>query len=334
MTGPQTPPLGSGGRLRARRAFAAAAAASMLLTACGDGAGPAEGEGGNQINLVVPFAPGGSADGTARQLAVEAEQTCGKDIIVRNETGGSGTVGFQSVASSAADGTTIGVAAIELSILPHLGVSPIEPSDVRGIMQYSEQPVAFGVPENSDIEDVDELLTTDEDITVASSGTGSIYHIGFAGAAQAADQPNLRNVPYSGAATAVQATLGEETDMVTVGAAEMAPYVEGGQLRPLAVAGDDRVDILPETPTLEEVGLDWTSYAILGLFAPKDTSDEVVRELNECFDEARRSESFSGYMDGLGFTQEYKDAAEFDAFLQEEYERYGDVVEQAGLGDH
>ncbi|MDR8019949.1 Bug family tripartite tricarboxylate transporter substrate binding protein [Nesterenkonia aerolata] len=311
---------------------AASAAAAVLLTACVDGGDP-QSEGTNQINLVVPFAPGGSADGTARQLATEAEQTCGKDVVVRNETGGSGTVGFQSVASAPADGTTIGVAAIELSILPHLGVSPIEPADVRGIMQYSEQPVAFGVPEDSDIENVDELLTTDEDITVASSGTGSIYHIGFAGAAQAAEQPNLRNVPYSGAATAVQATLGEETDMVTVGAAEMAPYVEDGQLRPLAVAGDEQVDILPETPTLEEVGLDWTSYAILGLFAPQNTPDDVIGELNECLDEARRSDSFSSYMDTLGFTQEYKDAEEFDAFLQEEYERYGDVVEQAGLGE-
>lgn len=315
------------------RRLAVAAGVTLLLGACADGVEHDAAEGGNQINLVVPFAPGGSADGTARQLAVEAQDTCGRDVVVRNETGGAGTVGFQSVASSPADGTTIGVAAIELSILPHLGVSPIGPEDVRGIMQYSEQPVAFGVPAGSDIEDIDELLTTDEDITVASSGTGSIYHIGFAGAAQAADQPNLRNVPYDGAATAIQAALGGETDMVTVGAAEMAPFVEDGHLRPVAVAGDERVDILPDTPTLQEAGLDWSSYAILGLFAPRDTPDGVIDELNACFDEARRSESFSGYMDRLGFTQEYKDSAAFDTFLQEEYERYGDVVEQAGLGN-
>lgn len=324
------------GRARTWRAAGIALGGALALTACTDGGGPqgTDEGGGDQINLVVPFDAGGSADGTARQLAVEAEQTCGKDIVVRNETGGSGTVGFQSVASSPADGTTIGVAAIELAILPHLGVSPIGPDDVRGIMQYSEQPVAFGVPENSDIDDVEELFTTEEDVTVATSGTGSIYHIGFSGAAQTGDQPNMRNVPYSGSAPAVQATLGEETDMVTVGAAEMAPYVvEGGGLRPIAVAGEQRVDILPDTPTLQEIGVDWTSYAILGLFAPAGTSDEAITELNECFNEARQSESFSNYMTNLGFTQEYKDAEEFDAFLQEEHERYGRVVEQAGLGN-
>lgn len=332
-------PLRSSPRSTARGGAPSSARAAATLvgllavTACGaDAQSGLEGE-GDQINLVVPFAPGGSADGTARQLALQAQQTCDTDIVVRNETGGSGAVGFQSVASATPDGTTIGVAAIELAILPHLGVSPIGPDSVRGIMQYSEQPVAFGVPTNSPLEDAEELLSTDEDITVASSGTGSIYHIGFAGAAQTADQPNLRNVPYSGAATAVQATLGQETDMVTVGAAELAPYVESGQLRGLAVAGEERVeDILPGVPTLEELGLDWTSHAILGLFAPADTPDEVIRHLNGCLDEARVSESFSGYMDNLGFTQEYKDADAFDAFLREEHQRYGAVVDDAGLG--
>lgn len=323
------------GRAPTWRIAGALLCSALLLTACTSGTEQQDSAGGSdQIDLVVPFDAGGSADGTARQLAVHAEQACGKDVIVRNETGGSGTVGFQTVASSAPDGTTIGVAAIELAILPHLGVSPIGPDDVRGIMQYSEQPVAFGVPEGSDLEDAEELFTTDEDITVATSGTGSIYHTGFAGAAQAGEQPNMRNVPYSGTAPAVQAALGQETDMVTVGAAEMAPYVvDGGGIEPLAVASDRRVDILPDTPTLQEIGVDWTSYAILGLFAPAGTPDETITELNECFNEARESEAFSDYMTNLGFTQEYKDAEEFDAFLDEEYQRYGDVIERAGLGN-
>lgn len=320
---------------RAGRAVAALTLVGALaLTSCGtDEESEGSSSGGAPLNLVVPFDPGGSADGTARQLAIYAQQTCGRDVIIRNESGGSGTVGFQSVASSAPDGNTIGVATIELSILPHLGVSEIGPDDVRGIMQYSEQPVAYGVPPDSDIEDVDELLTTDEDVTMASSGTGSIYHMGFAGLAQAAEQPNIRNVPYGGAAGALQAVMGHETRAVAVGAAEIAPYVESNQLRTLAIAGDKRLDdLLPGVPTVEEAGVDWTSYAILGLFAPSGTPDEDVEELNRCFNEARQSEGFANYMDNLGFTQEYKDAAGFDDFLSEEYDRYETVVSDAGLG--
>lgn len=309
---------------------------ALALSSCSaedNGEGSGQGGSGAPLNLVVPFDPGGSADGTARQLAVYAQDTCNRDIIVRNESGGSGTVGFQSVAGAAPDGNTIGSASIELSILPHLGVSPIGPDDIRGIMQYSEQPIAYGVPPNSDIEDIEEMITTDEDVTMASAGTGSVYHVGFAGMAQAADQPNIRNVPYGGAAGALQAVMGNETRAVTVGAAEIAPYIEGDQLRALAVAGDERVeDILPGVPTLQEVGVDWTSFAILGLFAPAGTPDEAIEELNSCFNEARQAEGFSNYMDNLGFTQEYKNAEDFDTFLAEEYERYGTVVDDAGLG--
>ncbi|MGV0868625.1 tripartite tricarboxylate transporter substrate binding protein [Corynebacterium kalidii] len=326
-------------RSRSRRAPTAIAALTMIsalaLTSCStddDSAGESS-SGRPPLNLVVPYSPGGSADGTARQLAVYAQETCGREIIIRNETGGSGTVGFQAAASATPDGNTIGSASIELSILPHLGVSPVGPDDIRGIMQYSEQPIAYGVPPNSDIESIEELLTTDEDVTMASSGTGSIYHIGFAGLAQEADQPNIRNVPYGGASGALQAVLGGETRAVSVGAAEIAPFVEAGQLRALAIAGDERMeDVLPGVPTLKEVGMDWTSYAILGLFAPADTSDEDIEELNRCLNEARQAQGFSDYMDNLGFTQEYKNASEFDAFLSEEYDRYQSVVEEAGLG--
>jgi tripartite-type tricarboxylate transporter receptor subunit TctC len=325
------------GRTRSARTSVAALTmiGALALTSCSgdDQAEESSSGSGAPLNLVVPFNPGGSADGTSRQLAVYAQETCGREIIIRNETGGSGTVGFQSAASAAPDGNTIGSASIELSILPHLGVSPVGPDDIRGIMQYSEQPIAYGVPPNSNIESIEELLTTDEDVTMASSGTGSIYHIGFAGLAQEADQPNIRNVPYGGAAGALQAVMGHETKAVAVGAAEIAPFVEAGQLRALAIAGDQRLeDILPGVPTLKEVGMDWTSYAILGLFAPADTSDEDIEELNRCFNEARESQGFSDYMDNLGFTQEYKNASEFDAFLAEEYDRYRSVVDEAGLG--
>lgn len=326
------------GRVKRRATAAVVLTSALVLAACSDegsqGEEGASTAGGGPINLVVPFDPGGSADGTARQLAVYAEQACGRDIIVRNESGGSGTVGFQSVASSPADGNTIGIATIELSILPHLGVSPIGPDDVRGIMQYSEQPVAYAVLPDSSIEDIDELLTTDEDVPFATSGTGSIYHMGFAGMAQESGQDeNLRNVPYGGAAGALQAVLGGETRAVSVGAAEMAPFVESDQLRALAIAGNERIEeFLPGVPTLQEAGLDWESYAILGLFAPAGTPDAAIEELNECFNEARQSEGFSNYMQNLGFTEEYKDAASFDEFLSEEYDRFQAVVDAAGLG--
>jgi len=324
---------------RASVATGTATALTLGLAACGgdgaDGGTAGEFRFRGPINIVVPFSPGGSADQTARQLAAEAKDSCGTNVVVRNQTGSAGAVGFQAVADAKPDGQTIGVAAIELAILKHLGVSEISNESVRGIMQYSLQPVAYAVPPDSPFQSINDVITNAKSgtVTVATSGTGSIYHIGFAGmAVEAGVADNMRNVPFDGAATALQAVLGKQTDMVSVGAAEMAPFVKDGKLRALAVAGDEKAPILPDTPTLKEEGIEWTSGAILGLIAPKETPDDAVQALNDCFNEARESEAMKNFMDTQGFIQEYKPAAEFDTYLAEQFTTYGEVVQATGLG--
>lgn len=312
--------------------------AALIITAC---SGPdqqsiqaEEGFPSRSIDVVVPFAPGGSADGTTRQLVAEAEEACGTSFVIRNETGGAGSVGFRSALDSTPDGYTVGTAAIEMSILEHFGIVDILPErDVQGIIQYSEQPVAIAVPEDSPIESFEDLQTSENDrMTVATSGTGSIYHLGFGGMALAAGlDDRLVNAPFDGTASALQAAMGGQTDAVTAGAAELRPFVESGDLRALAVFGDP-VDYFPqEVPTLEELGYDWDSTAVLGIYAPAGTPDEHVEFLSDCLDEARQSESFSEYMETTGLNQVHRDAEEFDAFLDEEYDRYGEVVREIGL---
>lgn len=308
---------------------------AALIAGCAGEAESADDSGtfpSRPINLIVPFAAGGSADGTARQLAAAAQDSCGVPIIVRNETGGSGAVGFNATMAADPDGYTVGVATIELSILPHLGVVEITPDDYSGIMQYSEQPVAYAVPANSPIESFADLQTATEQINVATSGTGSIYHLGFAGMAEAIGKTDvLVNVPFDGASSALQAALGHHTDMVTVGAAEMRSFVEGGELRPLALAGDP-VPYMADVPTLESLGVDWQSTAILGLFAPAGVPEERLTTLNECFNQARETETFTDFMTALGLNQVYRDHTEFDAFMAQEYDRYAQVVDSVGLG--
>lgn len=322
-------PLGRALSVGVLSLFVAAGGVACGAGSAGEAEFPAE-----QIEIIVPYSPGGSADQSARQLAVEAEETCGTGIIVSNQTGGAGAIGFQATANAEPDGYTVGVAAIELAILDHLGVTPLPPGTVRGVMQYSLQPIAYGVPEDSEWQTIDDFVAAAEreDVTVATSGTGSIYHIGFAGMAEEAGVlDNTVNIPFDGASAALQAALGGQTDMVTVGAAELAPQVESGDLRALAVAGDERAEILPDAPTLEQEGIGWVSGAILGLIVAPETPDERVETLNECFDEARRSESFRNWMETSGFTQEYKNGAEFDEFLAREYESYDGTLDTIGL---
>ncbi len=311
------------------------ASLTVVATGCGSLEDSDEDFPSEAIEVIVPWTPGGSGDQTARLLATEAEKTCGTDVIVRNQEGSSGAVAYEATENSDPNGYTVSVVGAELAILDHFGVASISPDDVRGVMQYSLQPIAYGVPQDSSLETIDDVIASAEQerMSVATSGTGSIYHVGFAGmAAEAGLGDELINVPFEGAASALQAALGGQTDLVSVGAAELAPQVQSGELRPVAVAAEEPPDgILEGVPTLKENGMDWVSGAFLGLIVSADTPDARVEKLNQCFGEARQADQFTSYMENQGFTQEYRNSAEFDAFLESEHERYGDIVEETGI---
>jgi tripartite-type tricarboxylate transporter receptor subunit TctC len=313
--------------------LAALGAALFGVVACGGGDADAEFP-SEQIEVIVPWDAGGGTDQTARQLASAAEETCGTDIIVSNQTGSTGAVGFQAAANAQPDGYTVGLATVEIAMINHLGVAPVSPEDVRGVMQYNFDPAAISVGADSEYETLDDLISAaegGEDISVGTSGTGSIWHIAFAGMADQAGV-EMTNVPFDGAAPAIAAVLGGQVQATSASGAEVAPQVEAGELRPLAVMGEERLDILPDVPTLEEEGVgDWTSGAWRGLVVPNDTPDEVVQTLNECFEEAANSGEFQEFMENNGFGLEFRSADEFEGYMDEEFERFGDVIQTLGL---
>lgn len=317
------------------------AALALVLVACGGGGGETqaggEGDGdefpSEQIEMIVPWDAGGGTDQTARQLAAAAEETCGTDIIVSNQTGSTGAVGHQAAADAEPDGYTVGVATVEIAMVNHLGVAQITPEDVQGVMQYNFDPAAVSVAADSPIQTIDDFVEatkSSDPMRVATSGTGSIWHIAAAGLAQEAGG-EITNVPFDGAAPAIQAVLGGQVEATTASGAEVAPQVEAGKLRPLAVMGEESIDILPDTPTLKEEGIDWTSGAWRGLVVANDTPQDRVQTLNECYKEAYDSESFQKFMEENGFGLVYKPADEFESFMDEEYENYGDIIESLNI---
>ncbi|MBE2998194.1 tripartite tricarboxylate transporter substrate binding protein [Nocardiopsis sp. HNM0947] len=317
---------------RTPRSFAAALLAlGLAATACtvpqNEGAFP-----DRSIELIVPWPPGGSGDQTARLLVAEARETCGTDIIVRNQEGSIGAVGYQAMSEAEPDGHTLGIIGMELAILGHLGVSDIGPEDLRGVMQYSYQPDVFAVPADSPLENLDEVFDAagDDGVKIATAGTGSVYHVSFSGMAmEAGVEEGMDNVPFDGSAPAITAALGDQTDMVAVGAAEIAPYIESGDLRALATTGQE--EVFPGTPTLADQGLEWDSGAILGVVAPNGTPDERVGFLTECLGQAQGAEDFSAWMAAQNLDQEFRDGPDFDSYLDDQHELYGRTVQELGL---
>ncbi|WP_017611813.1 tripartite tricarboxylate transporter substrate binding protein [Nocardiopsis salina] len=265
-------------------------------------------------------------------MAAAAEETCGVSTVVSNQEGAGGAIGFRTTADAPPDGSTVGVVSVELAMLAHQGVTDVTPHDVTGLIQYNFDPSALTVasdgPHDS-VHDVVESARSGEGVIVGTSGAGSIWE--FAAEVLADEQGvEMTYAPFEGAAPAITAVLGGQVDAVTVSGAEVLPQVESGELTSLAVMGEERLDILPEAPTLREEGIDWISGTWRGLALPEGTPQETVDELESCFADAARSEQFTDFMDTGGFGVEHRGSEEFDGFMAEEFEAFGDEADGDG----
>lgn len=320
-----------------RRAGLGVAGIAVLgTTACsGGGSGSGEDFPSESIEIIIPYSAGGSTDVSVREMARLAEDTCGTNIIASNQTGSAGAVGFTATANAEPNGYTIGATATELAYLYQLDTTQVSPEDVKGVMRYALNPHVFFVPADSPYETIDDAISAAEDgqnINVATSGTGSVYHLAFAGMALEAGVPEqFTNLPFDGGSAAVQAVIGGQADMTVTVLNEGISQVESGRLRPIAVAAEERLDEISETPTLMESDIDWTSASHLGLAVPSDTPDERVQTLYDCFLEAIESEEFQQSMEEQSLTIDTLPPQEFDQYLADLSDRYGRVIDEVGI---
>jgi tripartite-type tricarboxylate transporter receptor subunit TctC len=311
-----------------------AGAALLGIVGCGGGGGQADFP-SETIEMIIPYDPGGSTDVSVRRLASVAEDTCGTNVIASNQTGSAGAVGFTAVANSEPNGYTVGATATELAYLYQFGITEVRPEDFKGIMRYALNPHVFYVPADSPYKTIDDAISAaegGEKINVATSGTGSVYHLAFAGMALEAGVPDqFVNVPFDGGAPAVQAAVAGEVDMNVAVFQEAASQVESGRLRPLTVAGEERVEAIPDTPTLRQEGIDWVSASHLGLAVPVETPDDIVQTLSDCYKEAFDSDEFQQAMEEQNLALSHLPPQEFDQYLQELSDQYSAVIEELNI---
>lgn len=323
-------------RLKATRAALSATAVLALvgLAACGDDESAAEFP-SDTIEFIIPYAAGGSTDVSLRLMSDIAEETCGTNFIASNQTGSAGAVGFSATSNAAPDGYTVGATATEISILHQLGVADVSPDDLKGVMRYMLNPHVIFVPVDSpydSIDDVIEAAQNGDTINVATPGTGSAAHLSLEGLALEADIPGaFTNVPFDGDATALQAVMGGNADMTMMMMGTALPQVEAGVIKAIAVAGEERLDELPDTPTLHESGVDWETGAHLGLAVPPETPDEIVDALHGCLHEAIQDERFVEGMEDQNFTISHLPPAEFEIYLSELEEQFGAIIDEAEI---
>jgi len=275
-------------------AFAAAVAAPLPAAADWKPSRP--------INLIVPWAAGGSTDQVTRLTAAQLEPLLGQTIVIVNQAGASGALGTRSALDAPKDGYTwTSGAAQDLGVYETLGLLKTRITDWHVFTNVANIQV-LSVGEKSPYRSAKELLDAMKakpgQISVGTAGVTSAGHNAMEAIAKVTGV-KYRHVTYDGGAPAVVSTVAGETDVSTQLAVEQADMIRGKRLRPLAVVGDKPLDIegYGTIPPLSEVVRGFTAPAnYFGIFIPKGVPDEVIQTLEKIWaDNIKGNEALKKY---------------------------------------
>ena len=238
------------------------------------------------IKVIVPFPAGGAADLTIRTLGPKLTELLGQPIVVDNKPGANGIIGADAVAKSAPDGYTILFAPREVfGVNPSLYAAlPYDPvKNFAHVAIVTEGPYVLVVNPSLGVKTVAELLSVAKtrQLSYGSFGVGSMGHLNLEAFAQATGI-KLQHIPYKGAPAAVQAVVGGEVALAITTPPAALGFIREGKLTALAAGSAKRLELLPEVPTLAEVGVaaDTLIPAYFAMAAPAGTSAAVIAKLN------------------------------------------------------
>jgi tripartite-type tricarboxylate transporter receptor subunit TctC len=287
--------------------------------------------------MIVPFPPGGGADGMARMLAQRLGESLGATFVVDNRPGAGGVAGTEVVARAKPDGYTLLLGATEMGTNPAVRARlPYDP--LRDFVHISQlvilQNTFAGHPSvpAKNVKDVIALAKArPEQLTYGSSGTGGGPHL--AGELfQSMTGIRWTHVPFKGAALASTAVMSGEIDFMFAAVAGLLPHVRSGRLRAIAVTGPRRSSEIPDVPTVSESGV--PGYSVTGwygLYAPAGLPQELVQRLNA---EAKRALDHPDARQMLrkaGLDYVVSSPEQHVAFLRSEIEKWTRVVKAAGI---
>ena len=290
------------------------------------------------INIVAPFPPGGQADLMARPTAAAMEKILKSPVVVVNKTGAAGAVGMAFVANSKPDGYTLLMALSSISVIPEADKlfdrKPAYTMDqLIPIALVSADPTILVCraerPWKSVKELVEDAKKRPDGIPYSSSGIYGTLHMAMEMLIHSAGI-KLKHVPYGGAAPALTALLGGHVDCMAAGPAVVLPHIKAGKLRALAGWGEKRIAVLPELPTLKELGYDAEFYIWAGMFAPKGTPEPIMKKLRDTVRAAMQDADFKTAMDKMETPIAYLDAPEFQKFWDNDAKMLADAIKRVG----
>ncbi|MFC4276546.1 Bug family tripartite tricarboxylate transporter substrate binding protein [Achromobacter aloeverae] len=322
-----------------KKVLAATAAAFAALLSCVASTAHADTYPSKPIRLVVPLAPGGSADVLGRLIAQKLSEKYGQSVIVENRPGVGGNIGAENVARSEPDGYSLLFGTIGIhstyKIYTNLKYDPTQ--DLKPVVLLAEMPNVLVVPKNSQLSDTRAVIAEGKahpnTLFFGSAGFGSSTHM--AGELfKYQSHADISHIPYKGSGPALTDLVGGRLQLMFENLPTALPLIKSGQLRALAVTSATRTPSLPDVPTIAEDGL--PGYAFTAWFtiaAPAHTPDAIVAKLNRDIRDIMLSKDMAPKLADLGVTPVpgNRDAQATATFIAGETRTFSQMIQAAHL---
>ncbi len=275
------------------------------------------------IRVVVHVSPGGGTDTMIRLVTKYMGEKLGVNFIVEDYSGAGGQIGYTTLAMAEPDGYTIGTITTMSIVTMELTREGIEFSlkdSFAPVARIVYDPSAAVVPVDSSFETMDDLIEHAQDnplkINVGGTMLWGTHHV-HAALLENVTGAQFTYIPFDGVAETRSAILGKHIDVGMSGVTEWLPLIEEGQIRCLAIAGNKRMDILPDVPTYSELGYDFEVGSNRGLAAPAGTPAEYIQILSQTVSEVLEDPEFLEEAERIGITTiiNYLDGPEFHDYL-------------------
>jgi tripartite-type tricarboxylate transporter receptor subunit TctC len=293
---------------------------------------------GRAVRIVVPWPPAGNVDITARTVAPALGEALGQQLIVENKAGAGGRIGTEAVAKSPADGHTLllgssGTITAGPAVWKSLSFDPLK--DFVAIGPIQSVPIVLTVapktPAASYAEYVALAKAKGGQLSIASAGNGSSNHLAIELLMRQANL-KLLHVPYKGSGPALTDLIGSQVESMMDQLTASIGHIREGRIRVLAISSLKRSPLLPEVPTLDELGVKgYEAATFTGIFAPAGTPAPIVEKLAAALRKAMANEPVRERYRAMGVEVMDMGQAQFAAYVRADYEKWLKVAREGNI---
>lgn len=287
------------------------------------------------VRMLVPFAPGGGTDITARLIAANVTTAFGQQVIVDNRAGGGGTIGAEMAVRAAPDGYTVIMVSGSYGTNAALYNLPYDPvKDIQAIVMIGDTGFVLSLHPSVPVKSVQELIThakaSPGKLNYASTGTGGITHLATE-LFNLLTATKMTHIPYKGTGPAIADLLGGQVQLIFGAMPATIPQVKAGKLRGIGVTTAKRTPALPDTPAIGEIVKDYEAALWYGLWGPKGLPKPIIARWNQEVAKALQTEEMKKRLAADGVEPAGGPPEQFLNAIARDVEKWKKVVKAANI---